>query len=57
MYTPNLGLLIAVFDREKEHGRFRGSSEGARGSTKGAKGVIEGACSDSLYVGYDSLSV
>ena len=50
IYTPNLGLLIAVLVQEREQGRFRGRSEGA-------KGVIEGACSDSLYVGYDSLSV
>ena len=39
IYTPNLGLAIAVFDQEREHGRFRGSSEGAareqRGSTMG----------------------
>jgi len=30
IYTPNLGLGIAVFDREREQGRFRGSREGVR---------------------------
>ena len=38
IYTPNLGLRITVFDREREQGRFReqrGSSGGARGSTMG----------------------
>ena len=43
IYTPNLGLEIAVFVREKEQGRFRGSSEGARGSTGGAGGSTGGA--------------
>ncbi len=28
-YTPNLGLIIAASVREREQGRFRGSSEGA----------------------------
>ena len=51
IYTPNLGLAITVFARGKEHGRFRGSSN------EGAKGIIEGAFSDSLYVGYDSLTL
>jgi len=37
IYTPNLGLGIALFDRDREHGRFTGSTEGARGSTKGAR--------------------
>ena len=32
IYTPNLGLGITVFDQEREQGRFRGSSEGARGA-------------------------
>jgi len=31
MYTPNLGLGIAVFDREREQGRFGGSTGGAGG--------------------------
>ena len=35
IYTPNLGLEIAVPGREREQGRFRGSTEGARGSTMG----------------------
>ncbi len=38
IYTPNLGLRITVFDREREQGRFRGSSEGAKGSSEGARG-------------------
>ncbi len=38
IYTPNLGLRITVFDREREQGRFRGSSGGARGSNEGARG-------------------
>ena len=38
LYTPNLGFEFAVSVREKEQGRFRGSSEGAaRGSTGGAR--------------------
>ncbi len=36
IYTPNLGLGITFLDREREQGRFRGSSEGARGRSKGA---------------------
>ena len=36
IYTPNLGFGITLFDREREQGRFRGSSEGARGSNEGA---------------------
>ncbi len=43
IYTPNLGFEIAVPGREREQGRFRGSSEGARGSIEGAGGSIEGA--------------
>jgi len=38
IYTPNLGFAIAVFVREREQGRFRGSTEGARGHSKGARG-------------------
>jgi len=41
IYTPNLRLTIAVFDREKRQGCFkehRGSTEGVGGSTKGARG-------------------
>jgi len=29
IYTPNLGFGITLFDRGREQGRFRGSSEGA----------------------------
>ena len=49
IYTPNLGLEIACFVREKEQGRFGGSTEGARteqrgaASNKGAGRSIEGA--------------
>ena len=43
IYTPNLGFGITVFDQEREQGRFRGSSEGARGSNEGAGGSSEGA--------------
>ncbi len=43
IYTPSLGSEITLFDREREQGRFRGSSEGARGSIEGARGSIEGA--------------
>ncbi len=42
IYTPNLGLVIIAFDREREQGRFRGSNEGVGGSTQGAKGSSEG---------------
>jgi len=40
--TPNLGLGIAVSVREREQGRFRGSTEEHRGST-GEHGSKEGA--------------
>jgi hypothetical protein len=43
IYTPNLGLEVAVFNRVREQGRFRGSSEGARRSIEGAGGSTEGA--------------
>ena len=33
IYTPNLGLGIAISVREREQGCFRGSSKGARGSS------------------------
>jgi hypothetical protein len=36
IYTPNLGLAIALFDWEREQGRFRGSSEGAQREYGGA---------------------
>ena len=48
VYTPNLGFMIAVPGREREQGRFEGSTEGAprlareqwgvEGSTGGALG-------------------
>ncbi len=43
IYTPNLGLGIAVFDQEREQSRFRGSIEGAGGSSEGARESIEEA--------------
>ena len=39
IYTPNLGLRNAVSVQEREQGRFRGSSEGAKESIKGAGGA------------------
>ena len=41
IYTPNLGLLIAVLDQEREQCRFKWSTEGARGSTKEARESTE----------------
>lgn len=35
IYTSNLGWGIAVFVREREQGRFRGSSGGAGGLLRG----------------------
>jgi len=43
IYTPKLGLEIAVSVQEREQGCFRGSSEGVRGSTEGAGESTEGA--------------
>ena len=43
IYTPNLGLAITFPGREKEQGRFRGSTKRARGSIEGAQESIEGA--------------
>ena len=37
IYTPNLGLEIAVFDREREQSRFRESSEKTRESSEEAE--------------------
>ena len=42
IYTPNLGLEITVLGREREHSRFRGSSEGARGRSERAPREHEG---------------
>ncbi len=42
MYTPNLGLEIAVSVRESEQGRFRGSTEGVWGSIEGVLGSTGG---------------
>ena len=43
MYTPNLGLGVTVLVLAREHGRFRGSTEGVGGSIEGAKRNTEGA--------------
>ena len=43
IYTPNLELRVAYFVREREQGRFRGSSEGTTGEHKGAIGEHGGA--------------
>ena len=43
IYTPNLGLGIALPGREREQGRFGGSIEGAQVSIEGAQGSSEGA--------------
>lgn len=40
MYALNLGYKITVFDREREQGHFRGSTEGARGSIRGVQGSM-----------------
>ena len=48
IYTPNLGLRVAVSVREREQGRFRGSNEGARGSSEGAGGSILGQCKGAI---------
>ena len=39
IYIPNLGFEIAFLDQEREQGRFRGSSKGARGALEGAGGA------------------
>ena len=49
IYTPNLGFEIAVPGREREQGRFRGSSEGARGSTEGAQWEHWGAAREERF--------
>ena len=49
IYTPNLRSQITLFDREREHGRFERSIEGAareqgraRESNTGARESIQG---------------
>lgn len=37
VYTPNSGFAIAVFDREREQGRFREHSKGASRAQRGAQ--------------------
>lgn len=36
IYTLNLGFEIAILGLEREQGRFRGSTEGAKGRSGGA---------------------
>ena len=43
IYTPSLGVKIAVLDREREHGRFSGSTERAKRRSKGAVSEYGGA--------------
>ena len=43
IYNPNLGSGVAVSVREREQGRFRGSTKGARGEHGGAPREQEGA--------------
>jgi len=38
IYTPDIGFKIAVPGREREQGRFRGSTEGAQETKKGERG-------------------
>ena len=40
IYTPNLGLGIAVWVRDIEQGRFRGNTEGARGKRGGRRLLV-----------------
>jgi len=40
IYTPNLGLKIAILVREREQGRFRGSIEGAGGAAREQEGAV-----------------
>jgi len=44
IYTPNLGLIIAVLSREREQSCFRRSSKGAGESSEGARGSTIGQC-------------
>jgi hypothetical protein len=43
IYTPNLGLGIAVPGREREQGRFKESTEAARESIERVRGSTGGA--------------
>ena len=43
IYTPNLGLKIAVFDREREQDRFKESTKGAKGRSGGARREHKGS--------------
>ena len=55
--TPNLGLAVAVFVRGREHGRFRGSTGGAKESIELAPREQEGARSRTGWgAAYGSLN-
>ncbi len=43
IFTQNLGSEIAIPGREREQGRFRGSTEGAKGRIERVRGSREGA--------------
>ena len=43
IYTPNLGSRITLPGREREQGRFRVSTEGAKGRSEGVAREHEGA--------------
>ncbi len=45
---PELKLMIAFFDREREQSRFRGSSEGTPGGQYVGMGQRKGAAGGSL---------
>ena len=60
IYTPNLGSEVALPGREREHGRFRGSTEGAIsehggalreqiGSTRQCRGAVGGSLKWGLF--------
>ena len=46
IYTPTLGLKIAVSGRERKQSRFKGSSEGAERSIEGARKSTMRQCRD-----------
>jgi len=40
IYTPNLGLEVAVFNRVREQGRFRGSRAALEGAAREQGGAL-----------------
>ena len=57
IYTPNLRSWIALFDREREHGRFEGSIEGAAREQGRARGSSEGASREQEKAYRDELTL